>query len=119
MFLEQVYRNLCDRLNLDPAVDLTTAYVDSALYQRLIISETIIILLSLDEIHLNLVNSDLQEACDTLIALEEPEQVGFEQSLEEEDDSNRRIIESNDVFDVEEVGSDFDNVFLEDPYDDE
>jgi hypothetical protein len=46
MFIERIYGDMCERLEVEPEVDLDNQYVDSAYYQRTIVCETIKLLLT-------------------------------------------------------------------------
>ena len=83
MFLESIYSQLHELTGLVPSVDLDNLYVDSPTYQRQLITQSIAILLSLDDVQIHLVNQQLEEMVSALreIHKDDPQYVDADQDI--------------------------------------
>lgn len=101
MFLERIYHAFCEQLELEPIVDLSNPYVDSPHYQRLIISQTVALILS-DTFEKSVgITEMLSEFLELLNDSENPQHYRDPEQLF--DESLFSEIEDEDVIDAESI----------------
>ena len=100
-FLEQIYGSLCSAVEKEPILDLDNPFTDSPAYQRIIIAETVGLILSVSNEHIATLHENLVDLKSMIDSGE----------FDDDDDNDE---EGDDLFDGDDSDDDSDSEELDD-----